>query len=113
MNRLLLISAAAVLLSVNAASALMPAHADTLLMDRAHMSDSMVRSMRGMSMGKVERRLGAPSRKLDRRGGQKPQWPVIDRWEYPNYTVYFARGHVVDIVLNRATASEMGPAPVH
>ena len=112
MNRLILISAAAVLLSMNAVSALQPAHADTLLVDRAHMNESMVRPMRGMSMAKVEQRFGAPSSRLDRRGGQKPQWPVIDRWQYPNYTVYFARGHVVDIVLNHATPEEIGPAPV-
>jgi hypothetical protein len=113
MNRLFLISAAAVLLSVNAASTLAPARADTLLMDRAHMSESMAHSMRGMSMGKVRQRLGEPARKLDRRGGQKPQWPVIDRWEYSDYTVYFARGRLVDIVLNHASPSEMGPAPAH
>jgi hypothetical protein len=109
MNRLLLISAAAVLLSMN----VVPAHADTLLIDRANMSESMAHSMRGLSEAKVEQRLGAPTEKLDRRGGQKPQWPVIDRWQYPNYTVYFAHGRLVDVVLNHATPEEIGPAPVH
>ncbi|HTD29223.1 MAG TPA: hypothetical protein VK660_07530 [Xanthomonadaceae bacterium] len=112
MNRLLLTSAAAVLLSATMISASMPARADTLLIDRAHMSESMARSMRGMGMGKVEQRLGAPTQKLEPRGGQKPQWPVIQRWQYPEYTVYFAHGHLVDIVLNHATPEEIGPAPV-
>ena len=113
MNRWMLVSAAAVLLSVNAASTLAPAHADTLLIERAHMNAAMARQMHGMGMAQVEKRLGAPARKLDRRGGQKAQWPVIDRWEYPDYTVYFAHGRVVDIVLNHATPSEMGPAPAN
>ncbi len=107
MNRLLLTSAAAVLLS-----ALMPAHADTFLMQRAHMGQSLARPMRGMSMGQVAQRFGAPTRKLEPRGGQKPHWPVINRWYYPAYTVYFARGHVVDIVLNHAMPEEIGPAEI-
>lgn len=109
MNRLLLTSAATVLLS---ASAILPAHADTLLVDRAHMGQSLSRPMRGMSMAKVEQRFGAPTQKLEPRGGQKHQWPVIERWSYADYTVYFAHGHVVDIVLNHATPEEIGPAPV-
>ncbi|MBS0461267.1 MAG: hypothetical protein JSS41_02220 [Proteobacteria bacterium] len=108
MNRSLLISAAAVLLS-----ALLPAHADTLLVDRAKMDASVEHSMRGMSTAAVEKRLGAPTQKLEPRGGQKPQWPVIQRWVYPQYTVYFAHGHVVDVVLNRASPEEIGPAPTH
>ena len=112
MNRLLLTSAAAVLLSATVTSAFMPARADTMLIDRAHMSESMAHSMRGMGMSKVEQRLGAPMQKLEPRGGQKPQWPVIQRWQYAEYTVYFARGHVVDVVLNHATPEEIGPAPV-
>jgi hypothetical protein len=112
MNRLMLISAAAVLISANVASGVVPAHADTFLVDRAHMSNSMARSMRGMGMAKVEQRLGAPTQKLEPRGGQKPQWPVIQRWYYPDYTVYFARGRLVDVVLNHATPEEIGPAPV-
>ncbi|HTA65923.1 MAG TPA: hypothetical protein VK753_10505 [Xanthomonadaceae bacterium] len=106
MNRLLMISAAATLLSFY-----QPAHADTLLVDRAQMAASVARPMHGMSMAKVEQRFGAPTEKLDPRGGQRPQWPVIERWQYPQYTVYFAHGHVVDIVLNHATPEEIGPAP--
>lgn len=108
MNRLLLSTVATALLT-----AFLPAHADTLLVERTQMSQSLAHPMRGMSMAKVEQRFGAPAQKLESRGGQKPQWPVIERWQYPVYTVYFAHGHVVDIVLNRATPEEIGPAPMH
>ena len=108
MNRLLLSSAAICLLS-----AMGPARADTLLIERAQMAQSMPHPARGMSMAAVEKKFGAPTQKLDRRGGQKPQWPVIDRWQYAQYIVYFAGGRVVDVVLNQATPEEIGPAPVH
>ena len=91
---------------------MLPAHADTLLMQRAQMAQSIAHPAHGMSMAQVEQRFGAPSSKLAPRGGQHPQWPVINRWSYPEYTVYFAHGHVVDIVLNRATPQEMGPAVI-
>lgn len=109
MNRLMLIVATAVMFSASMA----PARADTLLVDRAHMNMSMERSMHGMSMAMVEQRMGPPSQKLEPRGGQKPQWPVINRWVYPQCTVYFAHGRVVDVVLNHASPEEIGPAPVH
>ena len=112
MNRLLS-SAAAVLLSACVASALQPAHADTLLVQRAHMDYSLARPLHGQSMATVQQRFGAPTHKLEPRGGQKRQWPVVDRWYYPEYTVYFAHGHVVDVVLNHATPEEIGPAPVN
>lgn len=94
------------------AFAFVPAHADTLLINRARMSQPMARPMRGMGMAQVEQRFGAPMQKLDPRGGQKHDWPVINRWVYPGYTVYFERTHVIDIVLNKATPEEIGPAPV-
>lgn len=113
MNRLLLTSAAAVLMSACVASAFQPAHADTFLIQRAHMGQSLARQMHGQSMAMVAQRFGAPTQKLEPRGGQKPQWPVINRWYYPDYTVYFAHGRVVDIVLNHAMPEEIGPAPVN
>ena len=95
------------------ASAFLPVHADTLLVQRARMDQSLSRQMHGQSMAMVAQRFGAPTQKLEPRGGQKRQWPVIDRWYYPEYTVYFAHGHVVDVVLNHATPEEIGPAPVN
>ena len=112
MNRLLLTSAAAVLMSACMASSFQPAQADTFLIQRAHMGHSLARQMHGQSMAMVAQRLGAPTQKLEPRGGQKRQWPLINRWYYPEYTVYFAHGHVVDVVLNHATPEEIGPASV-
>jgi len=100
------------LVAAGLVSTLVPAHADTLLIDRARMSRSLAHPVRGMGMAQVEQRFGAPMQKLDPRGGQKSDWPVIHRWVYPGYTVYFERTHVIDIVLNKASPEEIGPAPV-
>lgn len=66
---------------------------------------------RGMTMAKVEATYGAPQQKLEPRGGQKSQWPTINRWVYPGFTVYFEKNKVVDAVANRANANEIGPKP--
>lgn len=89
-----------------------PAWADTLLIDRAQMGRPIAQPARGMSMAQVEKRFGAPMQRLEPRGGQKADWPLIRRWVYANYTVYFERTHVIDIVLNHAMPEEIGPAPV-
>lgn len=88
-----------------------PVAADTLLVDRTQQSASAGMPARGMSMADVEARFGVPSERLDPRGGQKRQWPTINRWVYPTFTVYFERSKVIDAVANRATASEVGPKP--
>ncbi|MCD9005478.1 hypothetical protein LDO31_04345 [Luteimonas sp. XNQY3] len=89
----------------------LPASADTLLVDRTRQATGVGVPARGMSMADVEARFGAPSERLDPRGGQKRQWPTINRWVYPTFTVYFERNRVIDTVANRATASEIGPKP--
>ena len=88
-----------------------PAHADRLLIERAQASESASLPARGMTMAQVEAKFGAPAQKLEPRGGQRAQWPVIHRWEYPTFTVYFERSKVIDAVLNRATPQEQGPKP--
>jgi hypothetical protein len=80
------------------------APADVLLVDRAQ--DSLSMPSRGMSMAQVERRFGAPLVKLDPRGGDAPTHPVINRWEYENYIVYFERQSVIDTVAKRSTPLE-------
>ncbi|PBJ82199.1 hypothetical protein CMZ84_13540 [Lysobacteraceae bacterium NML93-0399] len=92
-------------------SASLPASADTLLVDRAKQPAGTDVPTRGMSMADVEARFGVPSERLDPRGGEKRQWPTINRWVYPTFTVYFERNRVIDTVANRATASEIGPKP--
>ncbi|MEO8804344.1 MAG: hypothetical protein ABI304_12125 [Rudaea sp.] len=85
------------------------AHGETLLMTRVQQERGMHAPHRGMSMTQVERRFGAPSSKLSAAGGDAPRHPVIHRWVYPDYTVYFERNIVIDSVATRATTTEMGP----
>ena len=87
------------------------AQADTLLVERAQQKPAAAQPARGLSMGEVEARFGTPQEKLDPRGGQKRQWPAINRWVYPQFTVYFERDRVIDAVLNQADATETGPRP--
>ena len=87
------------------------AQADTLLVERAQQKPAAAQPARGLSMGEVEARFGTPQEKLDPRGGQKRQWPVIHRWVYPGFTVYFEKSRVIDVVLNKASAEEIGPKP--
>ena len=85
---------------------------DTLLIERVAEEPANLPT-RGMSMAQVEARFGAPSERLDPRGGQKSQWPTINRWTYPGFTVYFERSRVIDAVANKADATEIGPkAPI-
>lgn len=88
-----------------------PAQADRLLIERAQASESANLPARGQTMAQVEATFGAPQQKLEPRGGQSAAWPVIHRWVYPEFTVYFERERVVDAVLNKAAPQEQGPAP--
>lgn len=86
------------------------ANADTLLIERAQQERGQMPT-RGMSMADVEARFGAPSERLDPRGGQKRQWPTINRWVYPAFIVYFEKNKVIDAVANQASPGETGPKP--
>lgn len=87
------------------------AHAETLLVDRVKEESAAALPTRGLSMAQVQARYGAPQQKLEPRGGQKRQWPTINRWVYPAFTVYFEKQKVVDVVANKADANEIGPKP--
>ncbi|WP_295929973.1 hypothetical protein [uncultured Xanthomonas sp.] len=87
------------------------AHAETLLVDRVKEEPAAALPTRGLSMAQVQARYGAPQQKLEPRGGQKRQWPTINRWVYPAFTVYFEKQKVVDVVGNKADANEIGPKP--
>ena len=89
------------------------ARAETLLIDRVESEKSLPLPTRGASMGDIEARYGAPEHRLDPRGGQKSQWPVINRWVYPTFIVYFEENKVIDVVARQATAMEQGPKPVY
>ena len=83
----------------------------TLLIERVQEENKAAMPTRGQTMAEVEAKYGAPSEKLDPRGGQKRQWPAINRWVYPNFTVYFEKSRVIDVVANKASAMEVGPKP--
>ena len=85
------------------------AHAETLLVDRVKSNVAM--PARGMSMAQVQACFGAPSDRLEPRGGQKRDWPTINRWTYPGFVVYFERDKVIDAVAIQASANETGPRP--
>lgn len=87
------------------------AHADTLLIDRSHEKPATALPVRGQSMQQVQAQFGDPGERLEPRGGQKRQWPTINRWVYPQFTVYFEKQKVIDVVANKADANEVGPKP--
>jgi hypothetical protein len=87
------------------------ATAETLLVDRIKDEPTARLPARGASMAQVEARFGAPAARLEPRGGQKRQWPTINRWSYPDFTVYFENSRVIDAVANKADADEVGPKP--
>ena len=87
------------------------AMADTLLIERAQEKPAGTLPARGESMGQVQARFGAPQERLEPRGGQKRQWPTINRWVYPAFTVYFEKQRVIDVVANQAGPDEIGPKP--
>jgi len=83
----------------------------TLLIERVQEENKAAMPVRGQTMAEVEAKYGAPTEKLDPRGGQKRQWPTINRWMYPSFTVYFEKSRVIDVVANKAAAEEIGPKP--
>jgi hypothetical protein len=87
------------------------AMADTLLIERVQEQPASALPARGQSMSEVEARFGAPQERLDPRGGQKRQWPTINRWVYPAFTVYFEKQRVIDVVARQASPDEIGPKP--
>ena len=62
-------------------------------------------------MADVQARYGEPASRLEPRGGQSQAWPVINRWSYPAFTVYFERDKVIDVVVAKASPNEIGPKP--
>ena len=84
-----------------------PALADTLLIERAQETPAAA-PVRGQTAADGEARFGAPQQKLEPRGGQKRQWPVIQRWVYPGCTVYFEKSRVIDVGISTASAEVIG-----
>ncbi len=97
--------------TIEAQPAAVEAETSTLLIERVQEENKAALPVRGQTMAQIEAKYGAPSEKLDPRGGQKRQWPTINRWVYPAFTVYFEKSRVIDVVANKANASEIGPKP--
>lgn len=96
-----------------AAGAGAPAHADNLLVNRVQQEQGMDLPTRGMSMDQVEKKYGAPQRKLSPRGGDSARHPVINRWDYSRFIVYFEKSHVIHAVLNTPAGNNTHPAAVN
>ncbi len=78
-----------------------PLQADVLLMDAideapANSQEGLPRPVNGQTMEQVEKRFGAPKKKMDAVGE-----PPISRWVYEQYTVYFEHDRVIDTVVHR------------
>ncbi len=90
-------------------AASMPTRAETLLVERVQKETGTALPARGATTSEVQARFGAPVERLEPRGGQKRQWPAIQRWAYPEFIVYFEKGRVIDAVVNRSSTNEIGP----
>ncbi len=88
-------------------------HGDNLLVHRVQQENGMNLPRRGMSMSQVEKSYGAPQSKLSPRGGDTGKHPVINRWDYANFIVYFERSHVIHSVLNTPAGNNTNPAAVN
>lgn len=88
----------ACLVLVAVASVASTANADTLVVDAVAdaQATAVERPRRGMTMGTVETRWGAPESRSAAVGQ-----PPITRWEYPDFTVFFEYQHVVHAVRRR------------
>ena len=99
------------MLAAIAFGAPMAAHAgDSLLINRVQQEQGMNLPTRGMTMAQVEKRFGAPQRKLQPRGGDTKKHPVINRWDYSDFIVYFEHEHVIHSVLNSPAGNNRIPA---
>ncbi|MEO8808695.1 MAG: hypothetical protein ABI386_00425 [Rhodanobacter sp.] len=85
-------------------------HGDNLLVHRVQQEKSMNLPRRGLSMSQVQKTWGAPQRKLAPRGGDTAKHPVINRWDYANFIVYFEHSHVIHSVLNTPAGNNTNPA---
>lgn len=104
---------AAFAIGLGAMAATPTAHAENLLLHRVQQEKSMNLPARGMTAAQVEHRYGAPVRKLTPRGGDSRHHPVINRWEYANFIVYFEHEHVIHSVLNTPAGNNTNPSAAH
>ena len=77
------------------------AHAETVTLGQTNVR-AINAPERGLSMSQVEKRFGAPQAKLAPAGGDTALHPVINRWQYSGFTVYFERNIVIHSVRDGA-----------
>ncbi len=85
--------------------------AETLLIQRIDQGETNL-PKRGTSMNEVTSKFGQPMAKHAPVGGGSKQHPLITRWDFEKFSVYFENSHVVDAVVKRASSTEEGPKPV-
>ena len=88
------------------------ASADVLLIQRVQAASTTTLPVRGQTMAQVRAAFGSPQSELQPRGGQQPNWPIINRWVYPKFIVYFENERVINTVLVRTRPDERGPKPI-
>jgi hypothetical protein len=71
-------------------------HAETVTLGQTNVRANA--PQRGLSMDQVEKRFGEPAAKLAPAGGDTALHPVINRWQYNGFTVYFERNIVIHSV---------------
>lgn len=82
---------------------------DVLLIERVEAAQDVPLPRRGALMNEVERQFGAPTLKHATVGGASSAQPPITRWDYPAFSVYFENSHVVNAVVRKMNALEIGP----
>lgn len=109
----LVLTLVAAMLATGVTPAPQTAPTGNLLIKRVQQEKTMNLPPRGMTKAQVERKFGAPLRKLQPRGGDTRLHPVIYRWEYAKYIVYFEHDHVIHTVLNTPAGNNRHPAAAH
>lgn len=109
----MMLTAAGTLALPQSVAAAPAGNGDSLLLRRVQEEQGMHLPRRGLSMAQVEKTWGAPLRKLPPRGGDSKQHPVINRWDYAHFIVYFERSHVIHAVLNTPAGNNTDPAAVN
>lgn len=104
--------AAAGFAATSAGHAAQSTRGDSLLIQRVQQEKTMNLPGRGLTMSQVEKTWGAPLRKLAPRGGDTPKHPVINRWDYAKFIVYFEHKHVIHSVLNTPAGNNTDPSAV-
>lgn len=94
------------LIAAGAMIIVMPVQADVLSIaeptyNTPNSASGVLRPTRGMSMRLVEQQFGAPQQKYDPKGT-----PVITRWQYSQFDVYFENQLVIHSVVHRKAEPE-------